>query len=182
MRSGSSPTVSYKSGSATCSRARSGVRRTKGAALRELHLSGRKLDKAAPRRRQGRVASGRTLPAGRLHRHQHGKAGRVGLYNNKRGTGQQWIKEGKRAIRRTRLSCRSFAANAVRLQLHALAYNLGNFLRTLVTPEPIKDWSLTSLREKLIKIGAKVVSHGRYVAFQMAESRFRELSSPTSCG
>jgi hypothetical protein len=49
------------------------------------------------------------------------------------------------------------------------AYNLGNFLRTLATPEPIKEWSLTSLKEKLIKIGAKVVSHGRYVAFQMAE-------------
>jgi hypothetical protein len=67
------------------------------------------------------------------------------------------------------LSCRSFAANAVRLQLHALAYNLGNSLRTLATPEPIKDWSLTSLKEKLIKFGAKVVSHSRYVAFQMAE-------------
>ena len=74
-----------------------------------------------------------------------------------------------RGIKWTRLSCRSFAANAARLQLHALAYNLGNFLRTLVTPEPIKEWSLTSLREKLIKIGAKLVSHGRYVAFQMAE-------------
>ena len=78
-------------------------------------------------------------------------------------------KEGKGAIKWTRLSCRTFAANAVRLQLHALAYNLGNFLRTLATPEPIKDWSLTSLKEKLIKIGAKVVSHGRTVAFQMAE-------------
>jgi hypothetical protein len=63
----------------------------------------------------------------------------------------------------------AFAANAVRLQLHAIAYNLGNFLRTLATPEPIEDWSLTSLKEKLIKIGAKVVSHGRYVVFQMAE-------------
>jgi hypothetical protein len=50
-----------------------------------------------------------------------------------------------------------------------LPYNLCNFLRTLATPEPIKDWSLTSLKEKLIKIGAKVVSHGRYVVFQMAE-------------
>jgi Transposase DDE domain group 1 len=77
--------------------------------------------------------------------------------------------EGKGAIKWTRLSCRTFAANAVRLQLHALAYNLGNFMRTLATPEPIKDWSLTSLREKLIKIGAKVVSSGRYIAFQMAE-------------
>src|ERR1700730_7988256 len=47
--------------------------------------------------------------------------------------------------------------------------HLGNFLRTLATPEPIKDWSLTTLKQKLIKIGAKVVSHGRYVAFQMAE-------------
>jgi hypothetical protein len=88
---------------------------------------------------------------------------------NKRGTCEQWIKEGKGAIKWTRLSCRTFAANAVRLQLHALAYNLGNFLRTLAALEPIKDWSLTSLKEKLIKIGAKVVSHGRYVVFQMAE-------------
>ena len=90
-------------------------------------------------------------------------------FYNQRGTCEQWIKEGKGAIRWTRLSCRSFSANSVRLQLHALAYNLGNFLRTLATPEPIKDWSLTSLKEKLIKIGAKVVSHGRHVAFQMAE-------------
>ena len=69
----------------------------------------------------------------------------------------------------TRLSCRSFAANAVRLQLHALAYNLGNFMRTLAMPKAAEPWSLTSLREKLIKIGAKVVSHGRYVIFQLAE-------------
>ena len=96
-------------------------------------------------------------------------AERVVAFYNKRGTCEQWIKEGKGAIKWTRLSCRTFAANAVRLQLHTLAYNLGNFLRTLATPEPIKDWSLTSLKEKLIKIGARVVSHGRYVAFQMAE-------------
>jgi hypothetical protein len=92
----------------------------------------------------------------------------VGFYNQ-RGTAEQWIKEWKDALKGTRLSCRSFNANAVRLQLHALAYNLGNFLRTLATPEAIGEWSLTSLREKLIKIGAKVVSHGRYVTFQMAE-------------
>jgi Transposase DDE domain group 1 len=72
-------------------------------------------------------------------------------------------------LKGTRHSCRSFNANAVRLQLHAPAYNLGNFLRTLVTPEPIAEWLLTTLREKLIKIVANRVSHGRYVAFQMAE-------------
>ena len=97
------------------------------------------------------------------------QAVKVVAFYNMRGTCEQWIKEGKGAIKWTRLSCRTFAANAVCLQLHALAYNLGNFLRTLATPEPIKDWSLTSLREKLIKIGAKIISHGRYVAFQMAE-------------
>ena len=71
---------------------------------------------------------------------------------------------------------------AVRLQLHALAYNLGNFMRTLAMPKTAEPWSLTSLREKLIKIGAKVVSHGRYVTFQMAEvavprQMFREILS-----
>jgi hypothetical protein len=94
--------------------------------------------------------------------------GIVAFYN-KRGTCEQYIKEGKNAIKWTRLSCRSFAANAVRLQLHALAYNLANFMRTLAMPKTAQPWSLTSLREKLIKIGAKVVSHGRYVTFQMAE-------------
>jgi hypothetical protein len=68
------------------------------------------------------------------------------------------------------VSCRSFTANAVRFQLLALAYNLGNFRRTLATPEPIKEkWLLTTLKEKLIKISAKVVGHARYVVFQMAE-------------
>ena len=96
-------------------------------------------------------------------------AERVVAFYNQRGTAEQWIKEGKGAIKWTRLSCRTFAANAVRLQLHVLAYNLGNFMRTLAMPKTAPLWSLTSLREKLIKIGAKVVSHGRYVTFQMAE-------------
>src|SRR6185503_14493790 len=94
--------------------------------------------------------------------------GIVAFYN-RRGTCEQYIKEGKNAINWTRLSCRTFAANAVRLQLHVLAYNLGNFIRTLAMPKAAASWSLTSLREKLIKIGAKVVSHGRYVTFQLAE-------------
>jgi hypothetical protein len=96
-------------------------------------------------------------------------AERVAAFYNQRGTAEQHIKEGKNAMKWTRLSCCSFAANAVRLQLHALAYNLANFMRTLALPEVVKQWSLTSLREKLVKIGARVVRHGRYVIFQMAE-------------
>jgi len=95
---------------------------------------------------------------------------RVLAFYNDRGTAEQHIKEGKYALKWTRLSCMRFAANAVRLQLHALAYNLANFLRTLATPEAIERWSLTSLRERLIKTGARLVRHGRYAVFQMAEA------------
>ncbi len=96
-------------------------------------------------------------------------AERVVAFYNQRGKAEQYIKEGKNAIKWTRLSCRKFRDNEVRLQLHALAYNLANFMRTLALPKEVEHWSLTTLREKLVKIGAKVVSHGRYVTFQLAE-------------
>ena len=95
---------------------------------------------------------------------------RVLAFYNQRGTAEQHIKEGKHAIKWTRLSCMKFAANAVRLQLHALAYKLANFLRTLATPAGIEKWSLTSLRERLIKTGARLVKHARYAVFQFAEA------------
>ena len=90
-------------------------------------------------------------------------------FYNRHGTAEQWIKEGKYALNWTRLSCHGFLDNQVRLQLFALAYNLGNFLRRLALPKKIRDWSLRTLQVKLIKIGAKVVRHSRYVIFQMAE-------------
>jgi hypothetical protein len=122
-----------------------------------------------------------------------GGARNVMNFYNKRGTAEQWIKEGKNAVNWTRLSCQSFDANQVRLQLHVLAYNLGNFLRRLALPPRVGHWTLTTLREKLIKIGAKAVRHARYVTFQMAEvavprtlyreilrriTRLRELAMP----
>jgi len=81
-------------------------------------------------------------------------APRVVEFYNGRGTAEQWIKEGKNAVKWTKLSCHDFVANQIRLQLFALAYNLGNFLRRLALPRAVKHWSLTTLREKLIKIGA----------------------------
>ena len=100
-----------------------------------------------------------------LNRH----ARNVVRFCNGRGTAEQWIKEGKYALKWTRLSCRRFVDNAVRLQLFALAYNLANFLRRLALPRRVKHWSLTTLRERLIKTGARIVRHARYVTFQMAE-------------
>jgi hypothetical protein len=90
-------------------------------------------------------------------------------FYNQRGTAEQWIKEGKNAVKWTRRSCRTMNANAVWLQLHALAYNLSNFLRTLARPDEMASWSLTTPREKVVKIGAKIVAHARYAVFQMAE-------------
>src|SRR5215208_6701036 len=96
-------------------------------------------------------------------------AERVVKFYNGRGTAEQWIREGKNALRWTRLSCRTFRDNAVRLQLFALAYNLANFLRSLVLPNEVARWTLTTLRERLVKIGARIVRHRRYVVFQLAE-------------
>ena len=109
-------------------------------------------------------------------------AERVVAFYNQRGTAEQNIKEGKNAVRWTRLSCQKFRNNEVRRQFHALAYNLGNFMRTLALPDAVEQWSLTSLREKLIKIGAKIVRHGRYVTFQMAEVAIpRDLFADIMC-
>ena len=94
---------------------------------------------------------------------------RVVAFYNQRGMAEQWIKEGKNAAKWTRLSCRSMKANAVRLLLHALAYNLANFLRTLALPDEVERWSLSTLREKVVKIGAKIIQHARATVFQMAE-------------
>ena len=96
-------------------------------------------------------------------------ASRVVAFYKQRGTAEQYIKEGKNAVKWTRLSCRTMKANAARLQLHALAYNLANFLRTLALPEEMASWSLTSIREKVVKIGAKIIVPARYSVFQMAE-------------
>ncbi len=108
---------------------------------------------------------------------------RVVAFYNKRGTAEQWIKEGKNEIKWTRMSCRKFRNNEVQLQLHALAYNLGNFSRTLALPKELAHWSLTTLREKLVKIGAKVVSHGRYITFAKWPSKRWHVAKirPSDC-
>ena len=90
-------------------------------------------------------------------------------FYNKRGTAEQWIKEGKQATHWTRLSCHRFRANEVRLQLSVLAYNLGNLWRRLGLPQRIKSWSLTSLQHRLMKTGGRLVKHARYYWLLLAE-------------
>src|SRR5262252_1217289 len=91
-------------------------------------------------------------------------------FYNQRGTAEQWIKEGKTATHWARLSCHRFRANEVRLLLGVIAYNLGNLLRRLVLPVTIQDWSLTSLQQRLIKTGGRLIRHARYFTLQLAEN------------
>jgi hypothetical protein len=91
-------------------------------------------------------------------------------FYNKRGTAEQWIKEGKQAVKMTRLSCHWFRSNEVRLWLSLIAYNLGNLWRRLVLPKKIENWSLTSLQQRLVKTGGRLVKHARYYWLMLAES------------
>lgn len=91
-------------------------------------------------------------------------------FYNKRGTAEQWIKEGKQAVKMTRLSCHRFRSNEVRLWLSVIAYNLGNLWRRLVLPKKIERWSLTSLQQRLVKTGGRLVKHARYYWLLLAES------------
>ena len=91
-------------------------------------------------------------------------------FYNKRGTAEQWIKEGKQAVKMTRLSCHRFRANEVRLWLSLIAYNLGNLWRRLVLPKRIGNWPLTSLQQRLVKTGGRLIKHARYYRLLLAES------------
>jgi Transposase DDE domain group 1 len=96
-------------------------------------------------------------------------------FYNKRGTAEQWIKEGKQAVKMTRLSCHRFRSNEVRLWLSLIAYNLGNLWRRLVLPRRIEGW--TSLQQRLVKTGGRLVKHARYYWLLLAESHLtRRLS------
>jgi hypothetical protein len=91
-------------------------------------------------------------------------------FYNTRGTAEQWIKEGKQAVKMTRLSCHRFRSNEVRLWLSLIAYNLGNLWRRLVLPKKIDRWSLTSLQQRLVKTGGRLIKHARDYWLLLAES------------
>jgi hypothetical protein len=91
-------------------------------------------------------------------------------FYNKRGTAEQWIREGKQAVKMTRLSCHRFRSNEVRLWLSLISYNLGNLWRRLALPKTIEGWSLTSLQQRLVKTGGRLVKHAHYYWLLLAES------------
>jgi hypothetical protein len=95
-------------------------------------------------------------------------------FYNKRGTSEvavATIKEGKRAVKMTRLSCHRFRSNEVHPWLSVIAYNLGNLWRRLVLPQRIGSWTLTSLQQRLVKTGGRLIKRARYYWLLLAESR-----------
>ena len=107
---------------------------------------------------------------------------RVVRFYNKRRTAEQWIKEGKQAVKMTRLSCHRSRSNEVRLWLSLIAYNLGNLWRRLVLPRRIGNWSLTSLQQRLVKTGGRLVKHAQYDWLLLAESHLtRRLFESMMC-
>ena len=103
-------------------------------------------------------------------------------FYNKRGTAERWIKEGKQAARMTRLSCHRFRSHEVRLWLSVIAYNLGNLWRRLALPQRIGNWSLTSLQQRLVKTGGRLVKHARYYWLCLAESHLTRRLFGTMVG
>ncbi len=77
--------------------------------------------------------------------------------------------QGRQAVKMTRLSCHRFCSNQVRLALSVLAYNLGNLWQRLALPRRIANWSLTSLQQRLVKTGGRLVKHARYYRLLLAE-------------
>jgi DDE family transposase len=107
--------------------------------LCQLPLPSRRLDPSPSRGGQGRVAPGRVLSPRRLHGDQPDSTQQAG-------------------------------GQVLQRPWHGRAVDhLANFLRTLALPQEVEQWSLTTLRDKLVKIGARIVRHGRYVVFQLAE-------------
>lgn len=89
-------------------------------------------------------------------------------FYNKRGTAEQWIKESRQAVKMTRLSCHRFRSE-VRLCLSVIAYDLGNLWRRLVLPLRVGNWWLTSLQQRLVKTGGRLIKHARYYWLLLAE-------------
>jgi hypothetical protein len=142
-----------------------------GGLVQGLPLPSRELEDGAACGSEGGFHFGELFPrVGFIVTNKETPSRAVVRFYNKRGTAEQWIKEGKQAVKMTRLSCHRFRSNQVRLALSLLAYNLGNLWRRLALPKRIENWSLMSLQQRLVKTGGRLVKHARYYWLLLAES------------
>ena len=98
----------------------------------------------------------------------------------KRGNMENFIKECKIGFDMSYVSSSSQIVNANRVQIHALAYNLFNWFRRLVLPEPMRIDRIDTVRLKLLKIAVRIVRSARYVHFKLCSfCPFQDLFSLT---
>ena len=125
---------------------------------------------------QNRTSPGRVVSTDRIHNNQPAGHQEIGgeILQSPGHLRTEWIKEGKCALKWTRLSCQGFRENEVRLSLFIMTYNLGNIFRMLALPETIKSWSLRTIQLKLIKLGGRLIKHARYYYLLLAETTINE--------
>jgi hypothetical protein len=109
-------------------------------------------------------------------------SGAVVRFHNMQKTAEQFIKEGKQALKITRLSCHPFRLNEVCLWPSVIAYNLGNLCRPLVLTRRIDNWSLTSLQQRLMKAGGWLIKRARHYWLLLAEGHLTRRSLAAWCG
>jgi hypothetical protein len=90
-------------------------------------------------------------------------------FHNQGGKAEQRNKEGNQAVKMTRLSCHRIRSDEVRFWLSIPSHNFGNLLRRFALPAAISDWSLTSLQQRLVKTGGRLVKHARYYWLMLAD-------------
>lgn len=91
-------------------------------------------------------------------------------FYQQRGNMENFIKESKSGFSFDRLSCGDFNANAARMQIKGMAYIIANLVRRLCIPEDFNSHQIETLRAKLIKVGCKIVRHGRKILVKLSSS------------
>src|SRR5216684_4080173 len=164
-----------------------------GGLLQRFSLPSGQLENSKTSGGEGGVSCGGVVPTSGLHRDQpgDGQPGCGALLQQARHGGA--MDQRRQAVKMTRLSCHHSRSNEVRLWLSVLAYNLGNLWRRLVLPKRIDHWSLTSLQQRLVKTGGRLIKHARYYWLLLAEShltrrlfagmlrKIAALPSPAGC-
>lgn len=105
-----------------------------------------------------------------------GRASAIFAWYNDRGAAERYIDELKNGFAVDRLSCPRYRANALRVQLHAIAYALVHLFRQQLHDTALATATVTTLRLKLFKVAARVERTARRLWFHLSSSwPYRDL-------
>ena len=93
----------------------------------------------------------------------------IKIYKN-RGLMENYIKEAKLGFFMDKTDSSKFVTNEARMWLSVLSYNIIQMMKTLVFPPSMKKWTITTIRQRLIKVATKIVSHTRKIHLKLDET------------